>query len=98
MITNYLDHYLLTINKHYLNDKQRESLAENGFNINSTITIIQWAQDKIINEINDQYFEKLELDTSFQPIKDNNAILYSIAIFMQLIGLILVLSRDLARQ
>ena len=97
-IITYLDHYHSTIKKHYLNDAQRQSLSNKSIDINSTIMITQLAQEKVINDINDKYFEKLELDSSQQPIKDKNAFLYSVAIFTQLIGLILVLSRDLARK
>lgn len=97
-IKNYLNHYLATLKQHYLTQKELPSPKENSVNIETTINITQLAQEHIINSINDQYFEKLELESAQQPYKDNNAMLYSIAIFMQLIGLILVLSRDLTRQ
>jgi len=97
-ITDYLNHYLSSLKRLYLYEKTDLNLPDNIIDIDSTIQITKLAQEKVISDINNQYFEKLELESSQQPIKDNNAILYSIAIFMQLIGLILVLSRDLARQ
>jgi hypothetical protein len=97
-ITDYLNHYLSSLKRLYLYEETDLNLSGNIIDIDSTIQITKLAQEKVINDINDQYFEKLELESTQQPFKDNNAILYSIAIFMQLIGLILVLSRDLARQ
>lgn len=93
-IKTYLLHHLSVVKEFYLNDKSKtEELS-----IQQTIEITEKAQNKLIKEISDQYFNKLELESEKEPLSANNALLYSIAIFMQLIGLILVLSRDLARQ
>ena len=51
----------------------------------------------IIESINDSYFEKLDLEDTKGPIEQGNARLFSIAIFLQVIGLILILARDLKR-
>ena len=51
----------------------------------------------IIDSINDSYFEKLDLGDIKMPIEQGNARLFSIAIFLQVIGLILILARDLRR-
>ncbi len=96
-INTYLKHYFSTLKKHYLS-KEDQLKPPKMLSIDSAIKLTESAQKKVIDNINDQYFEKLELEASEIPFKDNNAILYSVAIFMQLIGLILVLSRDLARQ
>lgn len=56
------------------------------------------AQATIIESINDTYFEILELREAKVPLEKDNSRLFSIAIFLQVIGLILVLSRDLRRR
>lgn len=97
-IKTYLLAHLASLKKHYLSPEQKQHFNNIDLMIHATIQLTRLAQQTLINDINDQYFEKLELEASQKPLKDSNAILYSIAIFMQLIGLILVLSRDLARQ
>jgi len=97
-ITTYLEHYFTKFRQHHLNSDEQKNHPKKTLSIGLTIKLTQIAQKKIINNINDQYLEKLDLEASQKPLKDNNAILYSFAIFMQLIGLILVLSRDLTRQ
>ena len=56
------------------------------------------ARMTIIESINDTYFEMLELRDAKMPLESDNSRLFSIAIFLQVIGLILVLSRDLRRR
>ena len=56
------------------------------------------AQQTIIESINDTYFKTLELQEAKMPLERANARLYSIAIFLQVTGLILVLARDLRRR
>ena len=55
------------------------------------------AQAAIIESINNTYFETLELHEARMPLESDNSRLFSIAIFLQVIGLILVLARDLRR-
>lgn len=55
------------------------------------------AQQAIIESINNSYFEALELGEQKVPLEGDNARLFSIAIFLQVVGLILVLARDLRR-
>jgi hypothetical protein len=55
------------------------------------------AQDTIIESINNTYFETIELREARMPLESDNSRLFSIAIFLQVIGLILVLARDLRR-
>ena len=55
------------------------------------------AQTAIIESINDTYFESLELHEARMPLENDNSRLFSVAIFLQVIGLILVLARDLRR-
>lgn len=51
----------------------------------------------IIESINESYLEKLEIESQQIPLKEKNSLLFSISIFLQLTGLILVLSRDILR-
>ena len=54
---------------------------------------------KAINEsINATYFETLALEEARIPLERSNSRLFSIAIFLQVTGLILVLARDLRRR
>lgn len=54
-------------------------------------------QESVIESINATYFETLELEEAKLPLESANSRLFSIAIFLQLTGLILVLARDLRR-
>ena len=56
------------------------------------------AQDTLIGSINNTYFDTLELQEAKMPLERANARLFSIAIFLQVTGLILVLARDLRRR
>jgi hypothetical protein len=55
------------------------------------------AQSAVIQSINSTYFETLELRDARMPLENDNSRLFSIAIFLQVTGLILVLARDLRR-
>jgi hypothetical protein len=55
------------------------------------------AQAAIIESINNTYFETIELREARMPLESDNSRLFSIAIFLQVTGLILVLARDLRR-
>ena len=59
------------------------------------ISTIDQARENIIDRINDTYLEKVAIENNLSPIKQDNAVLMSLAIFLQVTGLILVLSRDL---
>ena len=63
------------------------------------LLLISEAAKKAINEsINSTYFETLSLEEARIPLERSNARLFSIAIFLQVTGLILVLARDLRRR
>jgi hypothetical protein len=59
--------------------------------------ISQRAKQSLIELINDSYLERLEVEARQAPLKERNAMFYTVAIFLQLTGLILVLARDIAR-
>ncbi len=62
------------------------------------LDISDTAQAAIVESINATYFETLEQQEAKTPLERNNSRLFSIAIFLQVTGLILVLSRDLRRR
>ena len=55
------------------------------------------ASQKIITSINDTYLEKLDLQQQIPPLQEKNSLLFTMSIFLQLTGLILVLAKDIAR-
>jgi len=68
-----------------------------GADLKLLLDLSDAAQQSIIESINDTYFETLELQEQKMPLEGDNSRLFSIAIFLQVIGLILVLARDLRR-
>jgi len=71
---------------------------DTGSNLDLLLDLSRAAQKSIIESINNTYFETLELQEAKMPLLSDNSRLFSIAIFLQVIGLILVLARDLRRQ
>jgi len=70
---------------------------DRGNQLGLLLDISAAAQAAIIESINNTYFETLELHESRMPLESDNSRLFSIAIFLQVTGLILVLARDLRR-
>ncbi len=54
-------------------------------------------RQSIISSINQTYLEKLDIVDKKQPLNERNSLLFSIAIFLQLTGLILVLAKDIGK-
>ncbi len=71
---------------------------DTGSDLGLLLDLSRAAQKSIIESINNTYFETLELQETKMPLVRDNSRLFSIAIFLQVIGLILVLARDLRRQ
>lgn len=59
------------------------------------ISVTSNVKKALIDSINTNYLERLELDSQRQPVIEKNSLLSSLAIFLQLSGLILVLSKDI---
>ena len=55
------------------------------------------AAQKIISSINDTYLEKLDVQQQKHPLQERNSLLFTVSIFLQLTGLILVLAKDIFR-
>jgi hypothetical protein len=70
---------------------------DRGNQLGLLLDISAAAQTATIESINNTYFETLELQEARMPLESANSRLLSIAIFLQVIGLILVLARDLRR-
>jgi hypothetical protein len=91
---NYLNELIDIYDLVQLVDQVNQSIEGN---LQLLLEVSAQSQQKIIQSINDTYFDILDLEAQKIPIEKNNALLYSIAIFLQVIGLILVLARDLRR-
>ena len=61
------------------------------------IDIIDTSRNKIINDIDDIYLDRIMLEKQQRPINDANSRLMIIALFLQMFGLILVLAKDLQK-
>lgn len=70
-------------------------LAQQRLEIATVEALSEQIRRHLINSINDTYLDKLTLEKKQNPIRQSNARLYTVAIFLQVVGLILVLARDL---
>jgi len=99
IIESYYQEYLDgLVNVHGLKEfvaREKQAMIKD---IDLLLTISSAAQKSIVESINATYFETLELQEAKMPLEQDNSRLFSIAIFLQVIGLILVLARDLRRQ
>lgn len=95
-IQSYINNQLSTIvERHQLSNPNIDKNTVPDFtNIESVSTL---AIKKIIASINDSYLEKLDIVNQQMPLREKNSLLFTISIFLQLTGLILVLSRDIMR-
>ena len=95
-IQSYINDQLSTIvERHQLSNANIDKNTVPDFaNIESVSNL---AIQKIIASINDSYLEKLDIVNQQMPLREKNSLLFTISIFLQLTGLILVLSRDIMR-
>jgi hypothetical protein len=90
--------YLAAVQATYdLKDFAKRMQLSAGTDLKLLLDLSDAAQQSIIESINNTYFETLELQERKMPLEGDNSRLFSIAIFLQVIGLILVLARDLRR-
>lgn len=61
------------------------------------ISFVQQIQKQIVDDIDDIYLDKLNLEKEKQSLTSANSTLMSVALFLQLMGLILILARDFHR-
>jgi hypothetical protein len=91
--------YLNDLSSTYTLDEFQSRIDQgNGYELGLMLDLSRAAQSAIVESINSSYFETLALEEAKMPLERNNSRLFSIAIFLQVIGLILVLARDLRRQ
>ena len=96
---NYFRSYLNEVIDNYaLTDFKPRMDKTSANDLNLLLDLSNAAQESTIESINATYFEILELHETRMPLERSNSRLFSIAIFLQVIGLILVLARDLRRQ
>ena len=93
----YRDYLENVLSEHGLKDFESRMSAHEGTDLELLLDLSEAAQAANIEDINDTYFETLELQEAKVPLERANSRLFSIAIFLQVIGLILVLARDLRR-
>ena len=91
---NYLEE---TISTHDLTEFEPRMDRDRGNRLGLLLDVSAAALEAIIETINETFFEILELRNDKIPLEYSNSRLFSIAIFLQVIGLILVLARDLRR-
>ncbi|MFT5218032.1 MAG: hypothetical protein ACI9LO_000020 [Planctomycetota bacterium] len=94
----YQDYLQTLVENHHL--EEFDAALENVKidNIELLINLSGAAQQAIIESINSTYFESLGLEERKHPLEKSNSRLFSIAIFLQLMGLILVLAKDFRRR
>ena len=93
----YRDYLKKLSTNHGLKEFQTRMDRDTGSELDLLLDISDAAQAAIIDSINNTYLETLELREARMPLESDNSRLYSFAIFLQVIGLILVLARDLRR-
>lgn len=80
----------------------KELLADNSTNsaiiFQAIMEFIVETRKDTINSINIKYLEKLSLQEQIETLKQHNSSYANLALFFQVMGLILVLSKDLARR
>ncbi len=94
----YRDYLERLVDTHGLAAFDERVARAGGADLDLLLEISLAAQDTLIESINDTYFKTLELQEAKMPLERANARLFSIAIFLQVTGLILVLARDLRRR
>lgn len=95
--SHYRDYLDEVIDTHGLLEFEKPKQQPVGTDIGLLLELSGAAQKKTIESINNSYLEALALAEQKMPLEGDNARLFSIAIFLQVTGLILVLARDLRR-
>ena len=88
------------ISQRLLETAERQRIEDHGVSIDTPADIemiervSQRAIDGIVDTIDDTYLEQLEVQQRIAPLQARNSLLLSVGIFLQMVGLILVLARD----
>jgi len=92
-IMEYVARFVQSLRKQYNITAESEQTP----NSQEIIQLVQETQEKLINDIDSTYLNQLTLDKQKMLISSSNSRLMSMALFLQLIGLILVLAKDFQR-
>ncbi len=95
--SHYRDHLDEVVDTQGLQELATPKQQPVGTDLRLLLDLSSAAQKSIIESINNSYFEALELQERKIPLEGDNSRLFSIAIFLQIIGLALVLARDIRR-
>jgi hypothetical protein len=76
---------------------EKQLNPDSVINFDTISKVSESIRQSIISSINESYLEKLDIEGKQQPLKERNSLLFSIAIFLQLTGLILVLAKDIGK-
>jgi hypothetical protein len=95
--SHYRDYLDEVIDTHGLQEFEKPRQQPVDTDLGLLLELSSAAQKKTIESINNSYLEALALAEQKMPLEGDNARLFSIAIFLQVTGLILVLARDLRR-
>jgi len=93
-VKQYIENYIHGLVKDY----ELKLDGDTNLSEQQIITIIDRVKNIIVDDIDDIYLDKLLLEKQQHPINNDNAQLMSIALFLQMLGLILVLARDLKKE
>jgi len=93
-VEQYIDSFIASIRQQYkVNLGEQQTLDSQ-----TIINIVKKTQEQIVNDIDEVYFDKLTLEKEKTIILGINSRLMSIALFLQVLGLILVLGKDFLRK
>jgi len=92
-VRQYIENFIANILKRY----KIPSSEQKKLDSQQIINIVKKTQEQIVNDIDEVYFDKLTLEKEKTVIASINSRLMSIALFLQLLGLILVLAKDFQR-
>ncbi len=92
-VVQYIENFIQQIIKQYkITPTEHDTL-----NSQSVIEVVQLTQEQIVNDIDEIYFDKLTLEKEKRQLSGINSRLMSVALFLQLLGLILILAKDIQR-
>jgi len=93
-VAQYIETFIQQMMKQY----QITAVKYKTLTSQKVIKIVRKTQEQIINDIDEIYFDKMTLEKEKIVLVGVNSKLMSIALFMQLLGLILILAKDFQRK
>jgi len=96
-VDQHIQQYMLGLMQDYQLQSELQAMSQTRPHDQQIIDIIDRVKEIIVNDIDDIYLDKLLLEKQKHPLNRDNARLMSIALFLQMLGLILVLAKDLRK-